>query len=343
MNTQINPQNTNDNEILPRGALSVAPMMDWTDRHCRYFMRLLAPDMTLATEMITTGALINGDHNRFLQFHHSEKPLTIQLGGSDINALAECAELSQAYGYDEVNLNCGCPSDRVQKGRFGACLMEEPKLVSECVKAMADRVKIPVSVKCRIGIDEQDDYAFLKQFVQSQYDAGCRHIIIHARKAWLEGLSPKENREIPPLIYDRVYDIKKEFPDMMVTINGGIKTLEAVKAHLKYVDGVMIGREAYSNPYFLAELQHYFYTPDTIANRNDIALKMIPYMQEQQDLFGVAPKSVLRHMTGLYNGLPGARKWRQKISYHIANKTPQPEDIIHDCMSSEDIRETLAA
>ncbi len=294
--------------------IAIAPMMDWTDRHCRYFHRLLSPNVHLFTEMVTTGALIYGDRDRFLRFSPQENPVTLQLGGSAPEALATCAKMGEDYGYDEINLNCGCPSDRVQSGSFGACLMAEPEKVAECVAAMRESVHIPVSVKCRIGIDDCDDYLFLTNFIDAVSKAGCEIFTIHARKAWLKGLSPKENREIPPLRYEIVNQIKSERPDLKIIINGGIKTVEDIQEHLKFVDGVMIGREAYQNPYLLTEIERTCFKNGTITPREEAAQAMIPYIAEQGEKHEVPAKSITRHMIGLYHGQHGGRKWRRALS-----------------------------
>jgi len=257
--------------------------MDWTDRHCRYFHRLIAPSLTLYTEMVTTGALLFGDVDRHLRFDEAEHPVVLQLGGSDPKALAKSAKLGEDYGYDEINLNCGCPSNRVQSGSFGACLMKEPDLVATCIKAMRDVVSIPVHVKCRIGIDDSEDYIFLHDFIDIVSNkGGCKTFIIHARKAWLKGLSPKENREIPPLQYDIVHKIKEEFPHLDIQINGGFKTLEDAQSQ-PMLNGVMIGREAYQNPWFLRTLEEQFHGTKNLPSAEDVALAMIPYMQKQQE------------------------------------------------------------
>ncbi len=290
---------------------SVAPMMDWTDRHCRVFHRLLAPHAWLYTEMVTTGALIHGNVDRHLRYSEGEKPLVLQLGGSEPADLATSAKLGEQYGYDEINLNCGCPSDRVQKGRFGACLMAEPHLVADCVAAMKDNVTIPVTVKCRIGIDDSEDYEFLEQFVTTVAAAGCETFIVHARKAWLKGLSPKENREVPPLKYDVAARLKKTYPNLSIYLNGGIKTVAQTKDALASFDGVMIGREAYQNPWILAELEHALYgTP--MPDRHAIARAMIPYIESVQADGGTMHK-VTRHMLGLYTGQRGAKQWRRQM------------------------------
>lgn len=293
---------------------SVAPMMDWTDRHCRYFHRILAPHARLYTEMITSNALIHGHRDRLLAFNTEEHPVAIQLGGSDPQLLAEAAKIAEGYGYDEINLNCGCPSDRVQSGQFGACLMAEPDLVARCVDAMAKNVKIPVTVKCRIGIDDSEDWVFLDNFVQKNRDAGCQHIIIHARKAWLKGLSPKENRDIPPLDYDMAYRVKETYPDLIISVNGGIKTLEDTKAHLERFDGVMIGREAYQNPIFLIELEKALFNNEFSISTDFIIEQLATYADQQNKDFGTPLKSIARHLTGLFNGQKGARYWRRQLA-----------------------------
>lgn len=294
--------------------LSVAPMMDWTDRHCRYFHRLISPHARLYTEMVTTGALLHGDVDRFLRFDETEHPVALQLGGSDAKDLAKCAKLGADYGYDEINLNCGCPSDRVQNGRFGACLMKEPDHVADCVAAMHDAVDIPVTVKCRIGIDDQDDYAFLDEFVGKIADKGCTTFIVHARKAWLSGLSPKQNREIPPLDYDRVKAIKAAYPDLRIIVNGGVKETAPALEHLQSFDGVMIGREAYSNPYFLAELDKEVFGAESMPDRDQIALKMMEYARTQFDQHETPIKSITRHILGLYHHQHGSKAWKRTLS-----------------------------
>jgi tRNA-dihydrouridine synthase A len=292
----------------------VAPMMDWTDRHCRYFHRLISQHALLYTEMVTTGALIHGDSHRFLQFNPEEHPLALQLGGSNPQDLATCAKMAEDYGYDEVNLNVGCPSERVQNGRFGACLMIEPELVAECVAAMQQAVAIPVTVKSRIGVDDKDSYEALVNFVATIAQAGCSTFIVHARKAWLSGLSPKQNREVPPLRYDTVYQLKTDFPHLEIILNGGISTLEQADEVLQYVDGVMVGREAYHNPYMLAEVDNRFYgVQREVLLREDILESLIPYVQQQLQA-GVRLNSVARHILGLFHGMPGGRLWRRQIS-----------------------------
>jgi tRNA-dihydrouridine synthase A len=294
--------------------ISIAPMMDWTDRHDRYFLRLIAPDVLLYTEMITTGALIYGDFQRFLAFDPAEHPLALQLGGSDPAALAQCARMGADFGYDEINLNVGCPSDRVKSGRFGACLMGEPQLVADCVAAMRAAVQIPVTVKCRIGIDDKDSYEELQHFISTVAGAGCDVFIMHARKAWLNGLSPKQNREIPPLRYDVVRQIKQDNPRLTIVINGGIKTTADIAAQLQQVDGVMIGREAYANPYFLAAVQKEFFTHnEQTSTRQEIVARLLPYIEEQLKN-KVRLNSITRHIIGLFQGEKGGRRWRRYLS-----------------------------
>lgn len=310
--------------------VSVAPMLDWTDRHCRYFLRQISRHAVLYTEMVTTGAIIHGKGD-FLGYNQQEHPVVLQLGGSDPQAMAECAKRAEDAGYDEVNINVGCPSDRVQNGRFGACLMADPDLVGECVSQMKDKVNIPVTVKSRIGIDEQDSYEFLQTFITKVRDAGCQDFIIHARKAWLSGLSPKQNREIPPLDYPRVYQIKKEFPELNISINGGIQTLEQVQEHLKFVDGVMIGREFYTNPYLLSEVDSLIYNDQhDIPTRFEIVEAMFPYI-EQHIANGGRLWHVARHMLGLFQGQPRARSWRRYISEN-ANKPGAGIEILQQAM-----------
>jgi tRNA-dihydrouridine synthase A len=293
---------------------TVAPMLDWTDRHCRYFHRLLTKQAVLYTEMVTTGALLHGDIDRHLRFNAQEHPLALQLGGSDPHDLTACARLAEDYGYDEVNINVGCPSERVQKGAFGACLMAEPELIGECVNAMQAAVNIPVTVKNRIGIDDQDDYEGLHRFISTVAQAGCKTFIIHARKAWLKGLSPKENREIPPLRYELVYQIKQEFPQLEILINGGITTLEQCQMHLQHVDGVMVGREAYHNPWVLAQVDAQLYgTSTAVDDRKAIVEAFLPYVQQELEQ-GIPLGHMTRHILGIFQGMAGARAWRRHIS-----------------------------
>jgi len=289
-------------------------MMGYTDRHARYFLRLISRHTLLYTEMVTTGAVLHGDRAQLLKFHPAEHPLALQLGGSDPVELAECAQIAEDSGFDEVNLNIGCPSDRVQSGRFGACLMAEPKLVAECVAAMNARVNIPVTVKCRIGIDDMDEYSGLEHFVETVAAAGCDHFIVHARKAWLKGLSPKQNREVPPLRYDDVYRLKAEHPSLAITINGGIKTQDEIAMHLQQVDGVMLGREAYHNPYLLADVdQRYYASQSPVISREQVIIKLIDYIDDEMSR-GTRLHSMTRHIHGLFAACPGARNWRRELS-----------------------------
>jgi tRNA-dihydrouridine synthase A len=300
---------------LPPRRLSVAPMMDWTDRHCRMFHRQITRHTWLYTEMVTTGAIIHGDKARHLDFSDEEHPVALQLGGSEPADLAISARFGEQWGYDEINLNCGCPSERVQRGAFGACLMAEPALVADSVKAMRDAVSIDVTVKHRIGIDEIDSYDFVRDFVGTVAEAGCRTFIVHARNAILKGLTPKENREIPPLRYERAYQLKRDFPQLEIIINGGIKSLHEIDVHLQHVDGVMIGREAYHNPYLMAAFDGRYYG-DAVAplSRHEIIDAILPYIREQLDREGPRLNSITRHMLGLMAGLPGARSFRQRLS-----------------------------
>jgi tRNA-dihydrouridine synthase A len=280
--------------------LCVAPMMDWTDRHCRYFLRQVSSRAFLYTEMITTAALIHGDVERHLAFDEAEHPVALQLGGSEPDELARCARLGERYGYDEINLNIGCPSERVQRGAFGACLMAEPKLVADCVRAIRDSVQVPVTVKHRTGIDKVEDYAFLRDFVGAVAEAGCRTFFVHARNAILKGLSPKENREIPPLKYEYVYRLKRELPALEIVVNGGITTGKEIEAHLRHVDGVMLGRAAYHDPWVLADVGN---------TREKVVRTMYQYARRHLPL-----RQVTRHMLGLYHGMPRARLWRRMLS-----------------------------
>jgi tRNA-dihydrouridine synthase A len=294
--------------------LSVAPMLDWTDRYCRYFLRLISSRTLLYTEMVTCGAVLHGDPGRFLGFDPAEHPLALQLGGSVPADLARSARLGEQWGYDEINLNVGCPSDRVQSGSFGACLMARPRLVADCVKAMRDAVTLDVTVKHRIGIDERDSYGELCDFVGEVAAAGCRSFIVHARKAWLQGLSPKENREIPPLSYTTVHRLKGDFPNLEVILNGGIASLEQARAQLAHVDGVMIGREAYHNPWILAEADRRVFGLERPApRRREVVEALLPFVAEQLRL-GVPLGRITRHILGLYHAVPGARKWRRLLS-----------------------------
>ena len=294
--------------------------MDWSDHNCRYFWRLLTKQALLYTEMVTTGALIHGDRKRFLHFNREEHPVALQLGGSDPKDLARCARWAQEWGYDEVNINCGCPSDRVQSGMFGACLMGKPNLVADCVKAMMDSCDIPVTVKHRIGIDHMESYEQLLAFIEPVAAAGCSVFIVHARKAWLQGLSPKENREIPPLNYPWVYQLKKDFPHLTIVVNGGIQTIEECQDHLEHVDGVMLGREAYQNPWMLAQVDEALFGMDSpLKSRDDVILKLLPFA-EQHLAQGGQLNHITRHILGLYQGIPGARKFRRHLSENAYKK-----------------------
>lgn len=321
--------------------VSVAPMMDWTDRHCRTFHRFISPNARLYTEMVTTGAILHGDRDRFLRFDERQHPVALQLGGSDAQDLAFCAKAASEYNYDEINLNCGCPSDRVQSGRFGACLMKEPDHVADCVKAMADVVDVPVTVKCRIGIDHQDDFEFLDKFVGNIADKGCKTFIIHARKAWLKGLSPKENREKPPLDYSRVRAVKKKYPQLRIILNGGITDLKTIEEY-RDLDGVMIGREAYQNPYFLAEIEHQIFKNENIMSRETLVLKMAEYAREQRKLYDTPVKSITRHMIGLFHELPGAKQWRRALST-LPYEAGADEGVLLKALEAVDGRIKIAA
>lgn len=313
-----NPQPHRENSVIVAkyspARFSVAPMLDWTDRHCRYFHRQLSQHARLYTEMVTTGAILHGKGD-YLAYHQAEQPLALQLGGSCPDALASCAKIAEKRGYNEINLNVGCPSDRVQNGRFGACLMAQARLVAQCVDAMRQQVNIPITVKTRIGIDNQDSYAFLCDFVDVVANLGqCDTFIIHARKAWLSGLSPKENREKPPLDYPRVYQLKQDFPQLTIALNGGITDLNACQQHLISLDGVMLGRAAYQNPGLLAEVDHRLF--GCIAGRPNlpqVVQAMYPYIERELSA-GTWLGHITRHMLGLFQGIPGARQWRRYLS-----------------------------
>lgn len=303
----------------PLNRFSIAPMLDWTDRHCRYFHRLLTRNTLLYTEMVTTGAILFGKGD-YLQYSADEHPIALQLGGSDPDVLAKCARIAEERGYDEINLNVGCPSDRVQNGRFGACLMASSQLVADCVAAMRAEVSIPVTVKSRIGIDDLDSYEFLCDFIETVKQSGCDTFIVHARKAWLSGLSPKENRDIPPLDYERVYQLKRDYPQLTIAINGGITDLAQIKEHLLHVDGVMVGREAYQNPYMLAHIDaELFADHHAISSRHDIIMQMLPYIEQHLQSGGYL-SHITRHMLGLFQGVPGARAWRRYLSENATRK-----------------------
>src|SRR5699024_313506 len=307
--------------------LSIAPMMEWTTRDYRYFMRLITRFTLLYTEMITAPAIIHGDRDRLLGYHKLEGPIAVQLGGSDPQQLALAAQHCAEYGYDEINLNVGCPSERVQSGSFGACLMAEPQLVADCVAAIQAEVKIPVTVKTRIGIDDQDSYEFLATFIDTVANTGCEHFIIHARKAFLKGLSPRENRDIPPLIYDRAYQVKRDFPQLEISINGGIQTLDEAQEHLEKVDGVMIGRAAYHHPWRFSEADEVIFgqpRPSTAHSAHEVVEAFLPYV-ETKFANGTHPKHVLRHIFNIFQGVPGARAFRRHLSTHahLHDATPQ--------------------
>ncbi len=298
-----------------RREIAVAPMMDWTDRHCRYFLRLVSPGVRLYTEMITAAAIHHGDYAALLRYDDAERPLALQVGGSDVALMTEAAMRAAELGYDEVNINVGCPSDRVQSGQFGACLMARPELVADCFSAMRAAVDVPVTVKTRLGIDGNDSYEFLTRFVDTVAAAGCRCFIVHARIAVLEGLSPKDNRTVPPLHYERVLRLKQDYPDLCIVINGGIETIAQVDRLLADLDGVMIGRRAYHQPYFLADLEHYLDPSFRIPDRHEIVEAMLPYIASQLEA-GERLGRITRHMLGLFAGQPGARAWRRYLSEH---------------------------
>lgn len=297
---------------------SVAPMLDWTDRHCRYFHRILTKQSLLYTEMVTTGAILFGKGD-YLTFNAEEHPVSLQLGGSDPVSLAKCAKLAEQRGYDEINLNVGCPSDRVQNGMFGACLMGNATLVADCIKAMQDAVTIPVTVKHRIGIDQQDSYEFVCHFIETIMPY-CQTFIVHARKAWLSGLSPKENREVPPLDYECVYQLKRDYPELVIAINGGITSLEQIKIHLQHVDGVMVGREAYQNPMLLSEIDQQIFAKDhAITNPISAIEQLFPYI-EVELAKGTQLNHIMRHTLGIFNGKKGAKQWRRYLSENAHKK-----------------------
>jgi len=307
------------NHILDR-RVSIAPMMGWTDRHDRYFLRLISPNALLYTVMISTGALIFGKKLEILDYSPEEHPIALQLGGSEPKDLAICARLAEQHGYDEVNFNCGCPSPRVQNGSFGACLMADPKRVANCIDAMKQAVSIPVTVKTRIGIDNQDSYEFLTDFISLVSEKGCDAFIIHARKAMLKGLSPAENRTIPPLKWDVAYTLKRDFPHLSIILNGGIRRIEDIRDSLNYVDGVMIGREAYKNPYFLADIEREIFQNASVRSRHDVINDLLPYINEILQN-NVPLKDITQHILGLYKGIPGARRWRQVLSQEACKPT----------------------
>lgn len=299
----------------------IAPMMDWSDRHSRYFLRLFSDSILLYTEMVTAAAIVHGNRDRLLAFSDAEHPLAVQLGGSEPELLFRAAQICQQYGYDEINLNCGCPSDRVQSGSFGACLMRDPPLVAECVSALKSATSLPVTVKHRTGVDQQEDYDVFAAFAAAQIEAGAEALIVHARNAWLQGLSPKQNREIPPLKYDWVYRLKRDFPTQQIIINGGIKSLQACREHLRHVDGVMLGREPYNNPYLLHDVDAVIFDQQSVTTPDRFALlqRVYPYI-EQQLADGVPLTRMVRHLLGLFNGEPNARRWRRYISENAYRK-----------------------
>ncbi len=303
-------------------------MLDWTDRHFRYLCRLISKETLLYTEMVVCKSLIfNKDTQRFLGFDEMEHPIALQLGGSDVKEYIECAKMAEQWGYDEININVGCPSDRVQSGFFGACLMANPNLIAECVTAMSDVVDIPISVKCRTGIDEQDSYAFLTDFIKPISQAGCSKFIIHARKAWLSGLSPKQNRDVPPLDYEKAYQIKRDFPHLNIHINGGIKTLKDSLSKLQYVDGVMMGRSVYQDPWVLHGVDSQIYKkPEQLDNPLQVVENYLPYLETQLKS-GVKLHAMTMHMLGLFHGLSGAKKWRRSLSENANKVTTEKEAI----------------
>ena len=306
--------------------MSVAPMMDWTDRHCRYLHRLLTRHTLLYTEMVNVGGILFGGTERHLRYNAEEHPVALQLGGNEPGKLAQAARLGEQWGYDEINLNCGCPSDRVQRGAFGASLMKSPTLVADCVKAMVDVVEVPVTVKHRIGLDKEESYAFVRDFIGTVQDAGCKVFIVHARNAWLQGLSPKENRDIPPLRYEVAHRLKQDFPHLTIAINGGICTDEVVQEQLQQVDGVMVGREAYHNPWWLARWDSlYFGAPERQLSVEAVEDAMVDYMEREAAQYGTPWYAIARHMLGLRHGLSGARRWRQVWSDHRLKDLPARE------------------
>jgi tRNA-dihydrouridine synthase A len=311
-------------EADTRWRFCVAPMMDWTDRHCRYFHRQLSKHARLYTEMMTTGALLHGDAARHLRFDPAEHPVALQLGGSEPDELAQAARLGAAEGYDEINLNCGCPSERVQRGSFGACLMAEPSLVADCVKAMRDAVSVPVTVKHRIGIDRTEDYGFVRDFVGALRRAGCEVFIVHARNAWLRGLSPRENREVPPLRYEVVHRLKRDFPEARFVLNGGLESMASARVHAAGLDGVMLGRAAYHDPYLLAEVDSILHGNGAVPTRAEVVTRMSAYLGRECRT-GVAPRQVVRHMHGLFQGLRGARHWRRMLSDAVQLEAAGPQ------------------
>ncbi|MCH8867649.1 MAG: tRNA dihydrouridine(20/20a) synthase DusA [Proteobacteria bacterium] len=293
--------------------ISIAPMMDWTDRHCRYFMRLLSPSCMLYTEMVTAAAIDRGDVAKLLRYDESEHPIALQLGGNDPAMMTQAAQRAEEFGYDEININIGCPSDRVISGQFGACLMRTPDIVAACYRSMRDAVDVPVTIKNRIGIDDHDSYEFLENFVETLSAAGCSKFVVHARIAILGGMSPKDNRSVPPLNYERVFRLKREHPELEIVLNGGVQDIEQIDELLQQIDGVMIGRQAYHHPYFLVEIEHHFRPEWPMPDRQTIVERMLPYIEEQL-AEGERLSRITRHMLGLFAGQPGARAWRRHLS-----------------------------
>ena len=307
--------------------VSVAPMMDWTDRHCRWFHRRLSAHTLLYTEMVGADAVIHGPRERLLGFDNSEHPVALQIGGSDPEKLAQASKIGESFGYDEININIGCPSDRVQSGRFGACLMAEPDLVAQCYSAMSDAVDVPVTVKCRLGVDDQELSETLPEFIEKVAAAGCMHFIVHARKAWLKGLSPKENRDVPPLDYELVRQIKRDYPHLEIVLNGGVKDIETARAETESLDGVMLGRAAYHNPWILTQVDEVFYEDKPFGRtREDIIDDLIGYARDHQETDRTT-KALIRHIMGLFAGQVGARLWRRSLSEGLISKAP-PSEII---------------
>lgn len=319
---------------------AVAPMMDWTDRHCRFFHRMMTRHALLYSEMVTTGAVIHGDRERLIGFSEMEHRVALQIGGSDPTECAKAALIGAQFGYDEINLNVGCPSDRVQSGQFGACLMAEPEVVGACISEMRSAVSIPVTVKCRIGIDDQDEDTDLDHFINVVARMGCVKFIVHARKAWLQGLSPKQNRDIPALNYERVYRLAKKREDLEISINGGITLLNEAAAHLEHVDGVMVGRAAYQNPWILADVDQKFFNRLNVANtRRDVVEGLVNYCEDAMSS-GARLQQIGRHILGLYQGQPGARAWRRHLSENMHRKDCGPELLLE---AAEKVNEQIAA
>jgi len=314
-------------------------MMDLTDRHCRYFHRLLSPSALLYSEMLTTGAVLHGDRQRLLAYNQAEHPLALQLGGSDPGELAQCGVIAEQLGYDEINLNVGCPSERVQKGRFGACLMKEPVLVRDCIAAMRAEVSVPVTVKTRLGVDDFDSYEFFRDFIEQVGESGCETYIIHARKAWLSGVSPKQNRDIPPLYYDRVYRLKQEHPEWTIVLNGGVKSVAEVQQHLQQVDGVMLGRAAYQNPELLLDCERRLFGNQPLTSEQVIG-QMMDYIGRQRQQ-GVPLKHISRHLLGLFQGQPGAKRWRRTLSQR-AHLPEADESLLQEALAAMNINQAVA-